>query len=311
MSKPFCLAISRWLGCGRTVNKQMEHPGCSVAFGRFLMANKKRLSGLGFERTTRSIDDFLHHFRFRDLVEAAEETNQMTGLICAVLSGDCRMIRILVEAKASVEMKSEGLSKLGHVDGLTPLLIATRSKQDGEVLSALLELQADVHAVDPKGFNAASLVQTGAQVKALLAARADFHTPRGSLNVAPLSIATAFADAETVQELLKLDCEVNPKACASPLHYPATWSVESSVEKAKLLISHKANLNAKMASWGQFGCVCSCMRLSANIWGLESCSAAGKLFASWDGMTPLSVAAFYGDQALVCCLLEAGQKLQV
>lgn len=47
------------------------------------------------------------------------------------------------------------------------------------------------------------------------------------------------------------------------------------------------------------------MRLAADIWGLPSCSAMGKLFASWDGMTPLSVAAFFGDEALVRCLLEA------
>eukprot|EP00438_Fugacium_kawagutii_P028024 Skav236495 [mRNA] locus=scaffold1440:328390:330090:+ [translate_table: standard] len=295
-----------------TIDKQIHHPNCPLSFKRFLVANRRKLHSLGNHAcTTRSIGDFLADFNFSSLKEAAAESTRMTGLLCAIMSGDARMVQILIQVRACLECKSDGLAGLGHVDGLNPLIIAAKSQQEPQMLSTLLELRADITAQDSTGLTVASWVQSPEQVRTLAAAGADFHSLQGALKVAPLSWAAAFADASTVAELLRIGCDVNPNSPASPLHYPASLSLHSAKEKAELLIAHRADLNSQVKLSGSFALLCYCIQLSAKLWGINSCSGVSQILANLEGMTPLSVAAFTGDQALVQCLLEAGADYSI
>lgn len=58
------------------------------------------------------------------------------------------------------------LSKLGYFDGQTPLMAAAKSFQRPEMLEALLEMAADIHARSDVGINAPYLVRTAGQVEA-------------------------------------------------------------------------------------------------------------------------------------------------
>ena len=53
---------------------------------------------LGQPRVERSLEDFLSHFKFVSLEQAANLTSGMSGAACAALAGDVAMLRRLVQA---------------------------------------------------------------------------------------------------------------------------------------------------------------------------------------------------------------------
>ena len=87
---------------------------CLVVFHVFL---PKALHHLHPTRPLPLLEDFLRYFCFGPSLEAATASCSESGLggaLCAVLSGDAEMLRVLVEAKADV---NEKLPETGATDG--------------------------------------------------------------------------------------------------------------------------------------------------------------------------------------------------
>ena len=64
------------------------------------------------------------------MLEAALDDSSMNAVMCAVLSGDTFMLRLLVANGADMNTKLRGLSSLGYYDSQTVLMAATKSRQD-------------------------------------------------------------------------------------------------------------------------------------------------------------------------------------
>ncbi|CAK9114344.1 Serine/threonine-protein phosphatase 6 regulatory ankyrin repeat subunit B (PP6-ARS-B) (Serine/threonine-protein phosphatase 6 regulatory subunit ARS-B) (Ankyrin repeat domain-containing protein 44) [Durusdinium trenchii] len=293
---------------------QHESQTGSLAYFRYLVTGQFKLAR-SQERSTNSMrsswtsSEFLRQFHFSSLQEAAQETSSMPGLLCAVLSGDVQMIRTLVESMADVNLRCYNLEKIcRQPSGHTPLMIAARWKQDPAVLQTLIELRADLTAGSRFGSQVAHWVQLPGQVQVLAAAKVDLES-MGCFRHPPLVSVACWAGPDTVAEMIAKRCEVNPtNAGVHPLHSLTACSKRQSVEKAQLLLEHRADVDAQVstAGTGIFACMCHSSQMISNMSDFGSLSAATKLFGSLEGITPLGMAAFFGDHSLTRCLLEAG-----
>ena len=277
-----------------------------LSLSRYLTAGQFKLGGS--KAKAEDADEFLTQFQFYSIQESAHDRSSMPGLLCAVLSGDVSMIRSLVKSLADVNLRCHGLEEMfRQPDNHTPLMVACRSKQAPEVLSTLIQLQADVNACCPFGLTVLNWAQTPWQVRVLVSAKADLESLNRVGN-GPLANVCGFADAETVAEMIACGCEVHPSVQSFyPLHCLVSTSRCQSVEKAKMLIAHKADVNVRASTTGtgMFACVCYCSQMASYMSDFASLSAATKLFGSLEGITPLGMAAFFGDHALTRCLLDA------
>ncbi|CAK9014663.1 ANK_REP_REGION domain-containing protein [Durusdinium trenchii] len=98
---------------------------------RYFVALRNRW--VGQPNRTWTVPDFLEHFMFDSLADAAIDGSHMFGLLCAVVAGDCSMVRALVSAQADVNRQVSGLADMGFYPGITPLMVAAISEQSGPV----------------------------------------------------------------------------------------------------------------------------------------------------------------------------------
>ena len=89
-------------------------------------------------------------------------------------------------------------------------MAAAKSRQAPEVLTALMELGADVNARSNNGMNCAFLARSPEQVKVLMRFKADLHSHCDPLGLTPLSGVAAMASPETVKAMLEARCDPNP-----------------------------------------------------------------------------------------------------
>lgn len=148
---------------------------------RWFLAHRPMM--LGQAALTWEPQGFLEHFQFKDLSSAVQDGSSMSALLCATFAGDVNMVRLLVEQKADVNYRTHGLEDLGYTDDLTLLIVALRSGQGREMISALLEMACDVNVETKYCVNASTVVRSPEHIELLLAARADFHSPVGYLGL--------------------------------------------------------------------------------------------------------------------------------
>ena len=193
---------------------------------------------------SRSLEDFLQDFRFESLADAVHPVpsrdSGMTAVMCAALSGDENMLRILAKGGADVGHTLSGLSDLGYYDTQTVLMAATKSKQEPSVLATLVQLRADINATARTGLYALFMCRSPEHVRVLLECRAE-------MSDSALSGAAMFGGPDTVQLLLA--CRCNPAAAreSSPLH-ALTMNARpnrKAVEIAEMLIASNADVNAR------------------------------------------------------------------
>ena len=276
---------------------------------RFYLAHRPTL--LGFAAQDWSLEEFLQHFSFASLDEALTTDSGMDGTLCALFAGDANILRLLVEHGADVSRPLRGLNKLGYYDSMSPLAVATRSNQHPVLLKAMLELRADVNARTHAGVTALCLAQSPEHVRILLEARADLQSPGLPVGITPLTAASCFANVETVAAMLAARCNVNPPMEGfgwSPLHGAALFARGNrhSPEKARMLLDHRADVNARAVTSGLFKWVCRLARAQTALSGFSACAAKTRFFASLDGITPLGMAALVGDRRLTEMFLEHG-----
>lgn len=256
------------------------------------------------------LSEFLEDFHFNSVEDATSGDDKMFGLLCAVLAGDTGMVQQLVRLRADVHRKAFGLGEMGYYNSMTPLMIACMSNQSAEMLTTLLDLNANVHDRSFAGVNSAFLARSPQQVQVLLDAGADFSGQRLPAGLAPLVGVGCYANSETMEAMLSIaKCDPNGARCGigwGPLHAVATFSRGNkyAVPKAQLLLENRADINARCCMSGPFQLISHAARLHVSLWGLERSAVKLRFFASSAGITPLGLAAMMGDHALVKLLLS-------
>ncbi|CAE7327132.1 unnamed protein product [Symbiodinium sp. CCMP2592] len=254
--------------------------------------------------------EFLSHFRFPErLEEAIQDTSSMNPILCAVFAGDAKILRALLENRADANQKLYGLSDLGFYDGQTVLMAATKSRQTPEVLSTLIGLRADVNAATRIGLTTVALVRDPGQLRVLMEARADIHTPGRPFGLSPLAGAAVWACPETISAMLAARCDPNftPHGVGyGPLHAVCLQARNSrrAIDIARILLSSRADVNSRAAPVGVFQLGCWIAQARVAMRGFGHCSIVVKTMAALPGLTPLGAAALIGDEGLARLLWE-------
>ncbi|CAK9051405.1 Receptor-interacting serine/threonine-protein kinase 4 (Ankyrin repeat domain-containing protein 3) (PKC-delta-interacting protein kinase) [Durusdinium trenchii] len=254
---------------------------------------------------------FVELFRFPNFKAAVEDTSSMNGVLCALFAGDAEMLRLLGQQRADMNGRLHGLETLGYFDSQTPLMAALKSQQESEVISALLEMRANVDLKSRTYIKCTYLVRSPEHVKLLLAARADFqHSGPGNLTA--LTGAASWASASTVQSILDAGYSPNDTNAQAnkvhiigytPLHGLAIHSRDNpeALESARILIESRADVNAQARpkGWLKVGIPL------ANLYSyFRPRSRRVQHLAYFPGITPLGITAWSGDQRLAELLLE-------
>ena len=213
---------------------------------RYFLARQAAM--LGRSPLTWDTEGFLEHFKFPSLGLAVEDTSSMNAVMCAVLSGDLMMLRLLVRHKADLNFTITGLGEFGFRDSFTVLMAAVKSKQPATLVASLIHLRADVSRRADIGDNAVSHVKFPEQVRILLEARADFHSGREPFCFTPLTQASGMTSTATLKALLMARCDPNPVSKGlgiTPLVGLVRFARGSphALASAAMLLEHRADPN--------------------------------------------------------------------
>ena len=279
---------------------------------RFFLAHRPMM--LGQAALTWELEGFLEHFQFKDLTSAVQDESSMSALLCATFAGDVNMVRLLVAQQADLTYRLRGLEHLGFADGLTLLIAALKSRQDGQMIQALLDLGADVHVVTRTCACAAASVKSAEHVALLLAASADFHSPVGVVGLTPLAAASGMSNVGTVKAMLELRCSVNPELKGlgvTPLLSAVTLNrgCKDSAEIVGLLLAARAEPNTVSVQSAFWGNLTWMARLKVSLLGREFCRPKTREFASLPGQTALLKASMCGSEESCELLLRHGAEV--
>ena len=201
---------------------------------------------IGLEPKCRSVEDFLQEFRFSTVEQRRDRS--LSPVVCAALSGDCKLVRTLVVARASLQSHAPAMPEVLDAPGMSPLHLAVWFKShDLRMLETLLDLRADPNSCGitcppPLGLSRSVgavdlLVQYGAGV--------NFAGVYFGKNLPIHLLATFGAPCEVVARIIELKAFVlggrGGYASASPLHSLAyagdSWSTAGQlyVDKPMLL----------------------------------------------------------------------------
>eukprot|EP00438_Fugacium_kawagutii_P023289 Skav226226 [mRNA] locus=scaffold1218:235260:238867:- [translate_table: standard] len=201
----------------------------------------------GLEPKCRSVEDFLQEFSFPTV--AQQRDRSLSPVACAALSGDCKLVRALVIARASLHSHAPAMPELLHQPEFTPLHLALWFKShDLRMLETLLDLRADpnssgINLPTPLGFCRSVgavdlLVQRGAGVN-FCGASFTKHLPIHSL-------VGHGAPCEVVTRMIELQANVHGggQGLASPLHSLAyAGDSKNTLQIAQILLENRANIN--------------------------------------------------------------------
>ena len=233
---------------------------------RFYAAMRTKL--LREQHKDRDLDEFLRHFGFQSLSEAVQDTGGMNGVMCAVLSGDVGILRLLAQTGANMNHSLQDMGDLGYYDTQTVLMAATKSRQSSSMLEALVELRANVNARSRSNLTALFMCRSPEHVKVLVESKAE-------LKDFVLDGAAFFAGPDTVQTLLAYRCDPNQVNFlkSEPLHSVAMGcrGNNRAVENAKLLLSHRADLNRRAEATPEFVWPCRIARVRVALFGFTNC----------------------------------------
>lgn len=273
---------------------------------RFYLAWRAKL--LNQDQESWDLNGFLEHFDFPSISEAIKEQKGMTGMCCAVMAGDTKIIRQLVEHRADANARLSGMGDMGYYDTQTVLMMAAKSHQDSSVLATLMTLRADPNIMSRSGISAAWLVRRPSHVQVMLEYRADLY---GSF---PLNGTAGRASPETVLALLECRCDPteHTEQGFGALHSVGVFGRANlrCLETARLLLDWRADVNlaAGNSDWMMTMEVLTA-RMRVALFGLADSTSYSRKVASIHGATPLHMAALQGDKGLVKLLLEYDAEL--
>ena len=214
---------------------------------RYFLARQAAM--LGQASKAWDMNGFLERFKFPSMELAVRDTSSMNAVMCAVMSGDVMMLRLLATYAADLNFTIYGLNSLGFRDSFTVLMAAVKSNQPASLVASLIHLRADVSRRADIGDNAACHVKRPEHVQVLLQARADFHTAHEPFCFTPLAQAAGMTSAPTLKALLLARCDPNPSQSGlgiTPLIGLIRFARGSphALESAALLLEYRADINA-------------------------------------------------------------------
>ena len=276
---------------------------------RFYLASKRKL--LQQEPVVAGgVEEFLNRFAFESVEAAVKEEPGMTGMLCAVFSGDVEILRRLVDLRADPNGRLRGLADLGYYDTQTLLMAAAKSSQEPKVLLELLSLKADPNLLSRAGLGAAWMAREPGHVRVLLDSRAEMWNTYSQ----PLNGVAGRASSETVRVFLESRCEPSHVSMDGfgPLHAVATFgrANQHARRTVELLMQFRADVNLQAHPGNFMYWECFYARVRTAVRGLES-SAYDRKLASLPGATPISVAAVMGDKELVKLLMENQAEIDI
>jgi quinoprotein dehydrogenase-associated probable ABC transporter substrate-binding protein len=253
--------------------------------------------------------DRLEHW----LDEGADPNDELAN---AVLASDIERIKFLIGKGADLNKQD--------AQGYTAIQSAARQR-DAKLIAALVALKADVNATDRDGYTAlhhAVLRNHPESVKALIASGADSNarTRNGST---PLALAIVEDQYKAAVALIEAGADVNMpvgEARLTPLMLTAgkestrqtlgagksrieKWSPKDpgTIEIARALIEHNANLNAVSAT-GVTALILAAAHNNTPIVGLLAQAGADPNAKTPDGKTATDLARRNGNDAVVSLL---------
>eukprot|EP00438_Fugacium_kawagutii_P022739 Skav234321 [mRNA] locus=scaffold3847:74899:77434:- [translate_table: standard] len=265
----------------------------------------------GLDPKCRSVEDFLHEFSF---AAVGQSDRSLSPVACAALSGDCRLVRALVVARAFLHSHAPAMPEVLHSAGFTPLHLAVWFKsRDLCMLDTLLDLQADpssttVDLPPPLGFCQSVgaldlLVQRGAGVNDC---GADL-----SRNLPIHLLAGLGAPCEVVARIIELKADVHGGRAglgsASPLHSVAdAGDSRNRLKTAQLLLESRANINQVCRAEGFYRGIELMLRAYGQFCRIRGTEAgAGVRFLMDHSTTPLGWCVLLEDEEVLTFLLRA------
>ena len=297
--------------CQETLERRIQELEFSgpLRTHRFYRAHQQSMLGQSYSHS--GVQAFLDTFRFSSIREAALDQSSMNGMMCAMFCGDTTMLRLLAGSKGDVNLRLHGLAQLGYFDGQTLLVAAAKSSQKPEVLTTLIELQADVNTPTRNGTTVAMMVKSPQHIQALMAAMADFHSSYEPFGFTPLTAACGVAGCmtETIKALLEARCNPNPPlhgTGVAPLHQAIIYSRGqiSPLKTVRLLLEWQADPNTAAAPTGDLAARAHAALEQERSSGMENSTWSNRTFAILPGLTPLHAAVWIGDPEITRLLLD-------
>jgi len=167
--------------------------------------------------------------RHTSLYIDARDHLKRTALHCAVLSENHDSLKLLIDAKASVNLADAG--------GLTPLHHACSRKGGSEAVRQLIGAKALVNSADPGGLTPlhyACLYGNSDVVKLLIDAKASVNLVDKGRNT-PLHIACKYGQSEIVRQLLAAGASIDAKddSGKTPRDVASTPGIRQLLENAR------------------------------------------------------------------------------
>ncbi|CAE7699076.1 unnamed protein product, partial [Symbiodinium pilosum] len=119
------------------VHSKIQHLQAQGPLSLYRFYAALRPSLLCQQRKDRSVDEFLGVFRFDTLADAACDASSMNAVMCAVLSGDTSMLRLLAGLRADMNSAIQGMGDVGYYDTQNALMVAAKSQQEAPLLATL------------------------------------------------------------------------------------------------------------------------------------------------------------------------------
>jgi len=257
---------------------------------------------------------FLTHFNFRSMEEAVKQNKGMGAVACAAASGDIKMLQFFIEAGAPVATPvGKDLLEVEVQPGSLPLHLAVRRGIRGEATAAeLLKLRADPGYAG-KGLTMLPplcFTHSPGAVDILVQHRADINFQAPPLNLTPITAAAMRGAPLSVLDKL-LECRADANLCKGGAGMPILAGLSilgtgpNGLESAKLLVEAKADVNLRFETSGFFRALELVSRGRMMLRFKEP-----PLMVKWfsdvtSGSTPLGVACFCGNVAMVEFLLQS------
>eukprot|EP00438_Fugacium_kawagutii_P012926 Skav226149 [mRNA] locus=scaffold1065:326540:328851:- [translate_table: standard] len=246
----------------------------------------------GLDSKCRSVEDFLQEFSFSTVAQGRRRC--LSPVACAALSGDCRLVRALVVAGASLHSQAPGLPELFNMKGFTPLHLAVWFKSDLHMLETLLDLRADPNGSGINMFPPLGLCRSVGAVDLLIqhGARVNFSGGNFGRSLPVHMLAGFDAPCEVVARIIELKADMRDS--------------KNTLKIAQLLLESCANINQVCQPEG----ICRSIELMMRAYsqccslrGIETGAAVN--FFKDSSTTPLGWCVIMESEGLLAFLLRA------
>lgn len=231
----------------------LEHEA-NLSLYRYFLSRKDTLTGTTLQ--PRSMAEFLEDFGYKSL--KASKKSSFSPVAAAALSGDADVLKLLLEARCSVDKPFKGMPEVGIVNGLTTMHIAVmQAWRSPQILKILLEAKANPN-LSALGVPLLACCRTAKDVELLVRYRADVCKRAWPLNVPVIALASGEnTQPEVIAKLL--ECRASPNGprvaglgIAQPLAFVCLNASSNShaVETAQLLLAARADVNQQCSASG-------------------------------------------------------------